>query len=158
MVLVVRSLRRAPRTAPGSSGSRRGSRDRRTTDHRPKVRLVGRLPCRCRLEASDLLRPRSALDPVRTKGTAMLIPVLLGIGMAFGWAAQVITGTSRDKVDWTLALVAGVLGSFVGGMIASLLFGDGLQVRPSGITGSLIGSIIVVLVWQRVIAPRRARS
>lgn len=88
----------------------------------------------------------------------MLIPVLLGIGMAFGWAAQVITGTSRDKVDWTLALVAGVLGSFVGGMIASLLFGDGLQVRPSGITGSLIGSIIVVLVWQRVIAPRRARS
>ena len=77
--------------------------------------------------------------------------------MAIGWAAQLIMGASRATVDWTLALVAGVLGSFVGGTIGSLLFGGGLDVRPSGIIGSLVGAIIVVLVWQRVIVPRRAR-
>ena len=87
----------------------------------------------------------------------MLILVLLAVGMAVGWAAQLILGTSRTTVDWTLALVAGVLGSFVGGTLASLLAGDGFDVRPSGIIGSLVGAIIVVLVWQRVIAPRRAR-
>ena len=86
----------------------------------------------------------------------MLILVLLAVGLAIGWAAQLLLGTSRASVDWTLALIAGLLGSFVGGMIASLLFGDGFAVRPSGITGSLVGAIIVVLVWQRVIAPRRA--
>ena len=87
----------------------------------------------------------------------MLILVLLAVGMAIGWAAQLIMGASRATVDWTLALVAGVLGSFVGGTIGSLLSGDGLDVRPSGIIGSLVGAIIVVLIWQRVIAPRRAR-
>ncbi len=87
----------------------------------------------------------------------MLILVLLAVGMAIGWAAQLIMGASRATVDWTLALVAGVLGSFVGGTIGSLLFGGGLDVRPSGIIGSLVGAIIVVLVWQRVIVPRRAR-
>lgn len=87
----------------------------------------------------------------------MLLLVLLGIGMAIGWAAQLILGTSRAKVDWTLALVAGLLGSFVGGTIGSVLFGDGFEVRASGIIGSLLGAIIVVVVWQRVVAPRRAR-
>lgn len=86
----------------------------------------------------------------------MLILALIASGMAIGWAAQLILGTSRTTIDWTLALVAGLLGSFVGGMIASLLAGDGLAVQPSGIIGSLIGAIIVVVVWQRVIVPRRA--
>jgi uncharacterized membrane protein YeaQ/YmgE (transglycosylase-associated protein family) len=95
--------------------------------------------------------------PSRTKDTVVLILVLLAVGLAIGWAAQLIMGASRATVDWTLALVAGVLGSFVGGTIGSLLSGDGLDVRPSGIIGSLLGAIVVVLVWQRVIAPRRAR-
>jgi uncharacterized membrane protein YeaQ/YmgE (transglycosylase-associated protein family) len=88
----------------------------------------------------------------------VLILVLLAVGMAIGWAAQLIMGASRATVDWTLALVAGVLGSFIGGTIGSLLSGDGLDLRPSGIIGSLVGAIIVVLVWQRIIAPRRASS
>ena len=36
----------------------------------------------------------------------------------------------------TLALVAGLGGSFVGGLLASLLAGDGLAFKPSGIIGS----------------------
>jgi uncharacterized membrane protein YeaQ/YmgE (transglycosylase-associated protein family) len=111
-----------------------------------------------RSEGCDRCMRRSPRrTPSRTKGSVVLILVLLAVGMAIGWAAQLIMGASRATVDWTLALVAGVLGSFVGGTIGSLLSGDGLDVRPSGIIGSLVGAIIVVLVWQRVIAPRRAR-
>jgi uncharacterized membrane protein YeaQ/YmgE (transglycosylase-associated protein family) len=44
--------------------------------------------------------------------------------------------------------VAGIVGSFLGGLIISLLSGDGLALRPSGILGSLAGAIIVTLAWQ----------
>jgi uncharacterized membrane protein YeaQ/YmgE (transglycosylase-associated protein family) len=47
-----------------------------------------------------------------------------------------------------MALVAGIAGSFVGGLLASLLAGDGLDLRASGIIGSLIGAVIVTAVWQ----------
>jgi uncharacterized membrane protein YeaQ/YmgE (transglycosylase-associated protein family) len=32
-----------------------------------------------------------------------------------------------------------LIGSFVGGLLVSLLAGDGLSFRPSGIIGSLVG-------------------
>jgi uncharacterized membrane protein YeaQ/YmgE (transglycosylase-associated protein family) len=51
-------------------------------------------------------------------------------------------------VDWALALVAGLVGSFVGGLLISLLSGDGLQFRPSGIIGSLVGALLVTAGWQ----------
>ena len=43
---------------------------------------------------------------------------------------------------------AGLVGSFIGGLIISLISGDGLAFRPSGIIGSLAGAIIVTLAWQ----------
>jgi uncharacterized membrane protein YeaQ/YmgE (transglycosylase-associated protein family) len=48
-----------------------------------------------------------------------------------------------------MALGAGLIGSFVGGLLGSLLFGDGLELRPSGIIGSIVGAIIVTLIWRR---------
>ena len=47
-----------------------------------------------------------------------------------------------------MALVSGLIGSFVGGLIFSLVAGDGLELRPSGIIGSLLGAVIVTVVWQ----------
>ena len=88
--------------------------------------------------------------------------LLLGIilfGMLIGSAAQLIVGRSAKGVDWGLALAAGLVGSLVGGLLISLLSGDGLAFRPSGIIGSLAGAIIVTLVWQwwrtRRAAPKR---
>jgi len=74
----------------------------------------------------------------------------LGIlfGMLIGSAAQLIVGRSARGVDWGLALAAGIVGSFIGGLLISLLSGDGLAFRPSGIIGSLAVAIIVTLVWQ----------
>jgi uncharacterized membrane protein YeaQ/YmgE (transglycosylase-associated protein family) len=77
----------------------------------------------------------------------MLIIGILLFGMLVGAAAQLLLGTRARGINWTTALVAGLLGSFVGGLLVSLLAGDGLELRPSGIIGSILGAILVTLAW-----------
>jgi uncharacterized membrane protein YeaQ/YmgE (transglycosylase-associated protein family) len=77
----------------------------------------------------------------------MLILVILAVALAAGWLAQLILGRSRRGTNWTEALVAGLIGSFVGGMLASLLAGDGLRLRPSGVIGTIVGALIVTAIW-----------
>jgi uncharacterized membrane protein YeaQ/YmgE (transglycosylase-associated protein family) len=78
----------------------------------------------------------------------MLILAIILFGMLIGAAAQLILGTERGGVDWAMAFTAGVAGSFVGGLLISLIAGDGLDLRPSGIIGSLAGAVIVTAVWR----------
>ena len=78
----------------------------------------------------------------------MLILGIILFGMIVGAGAQLILGRTRGRVDWTMAIVAGLLGSFVGGLLISLLAGDGLDLRPSGIIGSLAGAILVTAAWR----------
>lgn len=85
----------------------------------------------------------------------MLILGIILFGMVIGAGAQWILGKGREGVDWAMALCAGLLGSFVGGLIFSLIAGDGLRLRPSGIIGSLLGAIIVTAIW-RSVQERRA--
>jgi uncharacterized membrane protein YeaQ/YmgE (transglycosylase-associated protein family) len=81
----------------------------------------------------------------------MLILGLIVFGMLIGAIAQLILGKDqRTGFDWGMALGAGLLGSFVGGLLASLLAGDGLAIKPSGIIGSIIGAVIVTAVWRAV--------
>ena len=74
----------------------------------------------------------------------MLILVIVVFGMAAGWFAQLILGR---RTNWTEALVAGVVGSFVGGLLLSLLSGDGLEVRATGLIGSIAGAVVVLAIW-----------
>ena len=78
----------------------------------------------------------------------MLILALILFGMVVGGAAQLILGREDGKVDWPLAFAAGLIGSFVGGLLISLLAGDGIRLRPSGIIGSLVGALIVTAGWR----------
>ncbi|KQY46686.1 GlsB/YeaQ/YmgE family stress response membrane protein [Cellulomonas sp. Root137] len=78
----------------------------------------------------------------------MLILGLILFGMLIGALAQLILGKERGGIDWTMAIVAGLVGSFVGGLLASLLAGDGLELRPSGIIGSIVGALIVTAIWR----------
>ena len=78
----------------------------------------------------------------------MLILALILFGMLVGAAAQLILGREDGKVNWGLALSAGLIGSFIGGLLISLLAGDGISLRPSGIIGSLIGAILVTAGWR----------
>jgi uncharacterized membrane protein YeaQ/YmgE (transglycosylase-associated protein family) len=84
----------------------------------------------------------------------VLILAIVGFGMLVGWLAQLALGMgSRPNGQ---SLIAGLIGSFVGGLLASLLAGDGLDLRPSGLIGSFLGAVIVLLVWSRV-APAERR-
>lgn len=78
----------------------------------------------------------------------MLVIGIILFGMIVGAAAQLVVGRSASGVDWTLAVVAGLTGSFVGGLLVSLLAGDGLELRPSGLIGSFVGAVIVTLGWR----------
>ena len=78
----------------------------------------------------------------------MLIIALILFGMVVGAAAQLILGRGSAGVDWAMAFVAGLVGSFVGGLLASLLAGDGIDLRPSGLIGSIVGAVIVTAVWR----------
>ena len=78
----------------------------------------------------------------------MLILGIILFGMLVGAGAQLILGRSGGRVDWTMAIVAGLVGSFVGGLLISLLAGDGLELRASGLIGSLAGAIIVTALWR----------
>jgi uncharacterized membrane protein YeaQ/YmgE (transglycosylase-associated protein family) len=78
----------------------------------------------------------------------MLILAIILFGMLAGAAAQLLLGRERGRVDWAMAFTAGIAGSFVGGLLISLLAGDGLDLRPSGIFGSIGGAVIVTAVWR----------
>ena len=86
----------------------------------------------------------------------MLILAIIVAGMFVGWLAQLILGGTAPTTDWGLALVAGIAGSFAGGLLSSLLFDDGFTLRPSGFIGSLIGALVVTAGWQ--FARRRAAA
>jgi uncharacterized membrane protein YeaQ/YmgE (transglycosylase-associated protein family) len=78
----------------------------------------------------------------------MLVLAIILFGMVVGAGAQLILGRSRGRIDWTMAIVAGLVGSFIGGLLISLLSGDGLDLKPSGIIGSLAGAILVTAGWR----------
>ncbi len=71
--------------------------------------------------------------------------------MALGALAQWVLGRKGvGKTDWTMAFIAGIGGSFVGGLLASLIAGDGFAIRISGILGSFVGALIITAIWQAV--------
>jgi uncharacterized membrane protein YeaQ/YmgE (transglycosylase-associated protein family) len=81
----------------------------------------------------------------------VLILAIIVVGIAAGWVAQKLL-MSGQQTDWPLAFGTGIAGSFVGGMLGSLIAGDGLRIRMSGLIGSIIGAIIVlflVMAWRR---------
>jgi uncharacterized membrane protein YeaQ/YmgE (transglycosylase-associated protein family) len=78
----------------------------------------------------------------------MLILAFIVLGLAAGWVAHLLVG--HGEANWTQLFAVGIAGSFVGGLAASLVFGDGLALRPSGLIGSILGATLVLLVVHAV--------
>jgi uncharacterized membrane protein YeaQ/YmgE (transglycosylase-associated protein family) len=78
------------------------------------------------------------------------------VGLIAGVIARFLV-PGPDPMGWIGTIVLGIIGSFVGGFLANLIFGGTLAISPSGIVGSIIGAIIVLLIWRQV-GGRRAMT
>ena len=81
---------------------------------------------------------------------------LLTIGLVAGLLARAIV-PGKDSMSWLATLVLGVAGSVDGGSLLGLLTG-GLRdsgFGPAGLIGSVLGAVIVLIVYNRL-APRRS--
>ena len=107
----------------------------------------------------DRERIRSPAVPVRNQlyvdrrtvleGNLMLglIISLLIVGLIAGALARLVV-PGRQDLSIVGTIVLGVVGSFVGGFIFQKDAGGGF-LQPAGIIGSVIGAIIVLLVYLR---------
>ncbi|HST84106.1 MAG TPA: GlsB/YeaQ/YmgE family stress response membrane protein [Kineosporiaceae bacterium] len=89
-----------------------------------------------------------------------LIVTLIIVGLIAGALARLIV-PGRQSMSILMTMVIGMIGSFVGGFLGYLIFGkDSAEgfFQPSGIIGSIIGAIIVLLVWTRIGDNRGVRS
>lgn len=77
----------------------------------------------------------------------MLIIAIILFGLVAGGVAQMLLGKSMNDVNWTSAVVLGLLGSFVGGLGFSLLTGNGLALHPTGLIGSIVGALLLTWGW-----------
>jgi uncharacterized membrane protein YeaQ/YmgE (transglycosylase-associated protein family) len=88
-----------------------------------------------------------------------LIIYLLIVGTIAGFIARLLVPGS-DPMGFGATVVLGMAGSFVGGFLGYLLFGEDLDqgaLQASGIIGSIIGAIIALLLWRGTFG-RRARA
>ncbi len=99
------------------------------------------------------LRPTEPSASERTTQTGVAIMLFIAIivwGVAAGWVANLILGGGSRPADWGPLMVAGFSGSFVGGLLLSLISGEGFSLRPSGIIGTVLGAVVVLAIYQAV--------
>lgn len=88
-----------------------------------------------------------------------LIVTILIVGLIAGFLARAIV-PGRQNLSIGLTLLLGIVGSFVGGFLGFLIFhkdaADGFF-QPAGIIGSIIGAIIVLILWTRFGGRRAVR-
>ncbi len=81
-----------------------------------------------------------------------LIISLIVIGLIAGAVARLLI-PGRQDVGVLMTIVLGIIGSFVGGFLGYVIFHKDAQngfFQPSGIIGSIIGAVIVLLIYTRV--------
>jgi uncharacterized membrane protein YeaQ/YmgE (transglycosylase-associated protein family) len=79
-----------------------------------------------------------------------LLITLIVVGLIAGALARLVVPGHQDiSIPMTIAI--GIVGSFVGGFLGYLIFHkDSGFFQPAGLFGSVVGAIIVLLVWTRV--------
>jgi len=85
--------------------------------------------------------------------------VMLLIGLVAGFIARALV-PGNDHMGILATIVLGIVGSFVGGLLADVLFrsdAEDVGIGPSGLLGSILGAIVVLLILNAV-SPRRRMS
>jgi uncharacterized membrane protein YeaQ/YmgE (transglycosylase-associated protein family) len=77
---------------------------------------------------------------------------LIVVGLIAGALARLLV-PGRDPMGIGATILLGIVGSFVGGFLADVLFrsdSQDLGMHPVGIIGSVLGAIIVLLIYNAV--------
>jgi uncharacterized membrane protein YeaQ/YmgE (transglycosylase-associated protein family) len=81
-----------------------------------------------------------------------LILYLLIFGAIAGFIARLLV-PGPDPMGFFATVLLGIVGSFVGGWLGYVLFDEDLNqgaLQASGIIGSIIGAVIVLLIYRAV--------
>ena len=85
---------------------------------------------------------------------------LVIVGLIAGFVARaLVPGPDPMSVGGTIVL--GIVGSFVGGFLADVLFGsDGVDrgLHAAGLIGSIVGAVIALLVYRAATSRGHVRS
>ncbi len=84
---------------------------------------------------------------------------LIIVGLIAGALARFLV-PGRDPMGIGATILLGIVGSFVGGFLADVLFrsdSEDLGIHPVGIIGSILGAIIVLLIYRAVQSRRGVR-
>jgi uncharacterized membrane protein YeaQ/YmgE (transglycosylase-associated protein family) len=84
---------------------------------------------------------------------------LIVVGLIAGALARLLV-PGRDPMGIGATILLGIVGSFLGGFLADVLFrndAEDIGLSPAGIIGSVIGAIIVLLIYNAVTNRRGAR-
>lgn len=87
------------------------------------------------------------------KGDRDMIGFVIGmivVGLVAGFLARAIV-PGRDAMSLVATIVLGVIGSFIGGFLADVLFRNDAEdkgIHATGLIGSLIGAVIALLVYR----------
>ncbi len=76
----------------------------------------------------------------------MIVLAFIVIALVAGFVANWLVGKGRGYETWEL-FVVGIVGSFVGGLIFNLLAGNGFEFHWTGLLGSILGAIVVLLIY-----------
>lgn len=79
---------------------------------------------------------------------------MIVVGLIAGLIARAIM-PGADPMGWIGTILLGIVGSFVGGFLANVIFHKGTDnvFEPTGIVGSIIGALIVLFIYRRVKRP-----
>ncbi|MGA1811508.1 GlsB/YeaQ/YmgE family stress response membrane protein [Frondihabitans sp. 4ASC-45] len=82
-----------------------------------------------------------------------LLITLIVVGLIAGFIARAVI-PGRQSLGIVKTIILGIIGSFVGGFLGFLIFQhdpmDGFF-QPAGLIGSIIGAIIVLFIYTRVV-------
>lgn len=74
---------------------------------------------------------------------------LIIIGAIAGYLARLLV-PGPDPMSVPETILLGIVGSFVGGILANLIFHGEIDFEAGGIIGSIVGAVIALLIYRQV--------